>query len=119
MLKSILNFLSGITGFIIGMISLVLLVWGITEIIDLIQDWLFIRKNRIFFEEELKKKEMEKNPVKWLDKWEKKNYEYQSLEWQYNYIKKRFPKTVKDFLIWLGTTVTYLIFLHILFAILN
>ena len=99
---------------IIYLFSLGLFVYGVLVFKQLIEDWMFIRKNKIFFEKEQIEKEMDKNFEKWSDEWKKQSYKCDDFAWDYNYKKRRFPKTKKDFLDWLLLVLLFLIFLSII-----
>lgn len=99
---------------IIFLFSLGLFVYGISVIKQLIEDWLFVQKNKIFFETEQREREMKKNFDKWSDEWKKQSYKYDNFAWDYSYKKRRFPKTKKDFLDWLLLVLLYLILLLII-----
>lgn len=113
MLESLPEFPLKIVSIIAYLSGLGLLVYGISVIKQLITDWWFISKNKIFFERELREREMAENIDKWLDEWKRKSYKYDDFAWDYNYTKKGYPKTKKDFLNWLLLVLLYIIILLI------
>ncbi len=92
-----------------------LLIYGVSMIRQLIKDWRFIQKHKIFFEKELKEREMKKDYNRWMEEWKELSYKYDSISWDYNYIKKRFLHTKKIVSYWLFL----LLLLFILILILN
>lgn len=115
MLEFIREFPPTVVSVIVYLSGLGLLVYGISVIKQLIENWRFIRKNKIFFEKEQREKKMEENFDNWLYEWKKKSYEYDDFAWDYSYTKKRLLKTKKNFLDWLLLSLLYIIILLMIF----
>lgn len=94
--------------------GVVVLGYGISVIKQMIKEWWFIRKNKIFFEKSPREKEIQKNFDNWLDRWKKQSFSHRSFSWDYSHTKKSFPKTKKDFFYWLLLSFFYIILLLIL-----
>ena len=100
--------------FVVYLFGFGLLMYGISIVRQLIKDLWFIRKYKIFYDVELKEKEMEKNFDRWLEEWKKLTYRHDSLAWDYRYTKKRFQQAKKDFYHWLFLTFLLVVLILIL-----